>query len=111
MISFRIDDGALVLPGKDPIHFPQPVKLVEQFDEVLVVLLEWSTENFRNVYAVDREGRVVWRIEEPGTNALGAIYLGIGRVDARIVRAVSSMGVSFDIVARTGKVVRTILTK
>jgi hypothetical protein len=105
--TYSIQDGALVLPAGEPVRFPQAVRQVVEFDGVLVVRLEWSTDNNRNVYAVDATGRTLWRIEDP----LGAIYLGIGKVDERTVRAVSAAGVSFDIDPWTGRVITSILTK
>jgi len=111
MIPYSIEDGALVLSGLPPVRFPQAVRQVAEFDDVLVVRLVWSNDNLRNVYGVNARGETLWRIGEPGANPLGALYLGVGRVDDRIVRAVSSMGVSFDLDARTGKVISTALTK
>ncbi len=58
--------------------------------------------------AIAREARTVWQIDERADNRLRALYLGVGKVDEELVRAVS---VSFDLVARAGKVVRTLPTE
>ena len=112
MIPYSVADGALVIEGcPSPVRFPQPVEQVAEFDDILVVRLQWSNDNLRNVYAVDAKGAIVWRIEEPPLNPMGALYFGVGRVSDEVVCATSSMGVTFYLDVHSGKVLTTELTK
>ena len=94
-----------------PVEFPQPIDQVESFSDVLVVRLRWDNANKRNVYGVDANGVIVWRIADLPLNTNGDIYLSISKMSESVVRAISSLGITFDLDPRSGAVLDSFVSK
>lgn len=72
---WRVDGKKLILGGKT-VSFPYYIKKVRQCDKYIVVMLKYENSDdptyFSNaLFALSKDGEVVWRMEKPEHCQLG----------------------------------------
>ena len=114
MITYNINRKKLIIDS-EKIKFEHTISKVEEIDELLIVLLknietgDVTKQPINNIYAVDRNGKIVWNINDiVGNNEFfGGFYkLSEKNMDSKIV-AVDCMGKRHTIDLKSMKVVET----
>lgn len=103
----KFDKKKLILSAKN-VEFEVPIADVLAFDEIVVVLLEQSVDE--NVYGLNRDGKIIWRIQKEkfphGVNSYVNMWregenLGLGNFTGYTITADP----------RTGKILKKEFTK
>ena len=98
------------------VQFDTPIFDQVELNDMVVVLLEWTDEEFpdrtRNVYAVARDGSILWQIDRTPDNIGGnhSAYGGLHVIDDDLW-ATSVAGVSYKLDVRSGEIVDTKIVK
>lgn len=100
----------LSTPGGGTVTFPHPVARLLDYGSVAVVLLDAPAGEPRNVYGIDRRGKVLWRLRRSPLHGTGPgrenPYEDVER-HGRCVRARSLRGPAVDVDVRSGRIVRS----
>lgn len=115
MIDTNVNDNLLSIDG-NTVRFDTDIFEVEEFDDFAVVLLEWvdndSSDRTRNVYAIDSDGSVRWKIDECPDVVGGkhSAYGGLHVMDGELW-ATTVVGISYRIDTNTGEVLEKRIVK
>jgi hypothetical protein len=109
IISYRFEDNRLIISTADSIKrviLPLAIEKVECFENVLVVLLDFSTDTIfnENVFGVSAEGKVIWQIEKMSYVYEHSPFTNISQ-ENDLLSAYNLDGYDYFIDPKTGKIV------
>lgn len=107
--SFQNNFLSITKPVIKKVEFEYIIYQVELVKGMLIVILKNSEEykNKRNVYGVNLKGEIVWQIDDPNT---GMAYSNLYWENSDFYVG-NYTGLEFNIDAKTGKVIKTVLKK
>lgn len=114
-MSYSISKKTLKLASGKKVEFEYPIYKAVEIGDVIVVCLGIPVDRQfnENVFAVDRDGRVLWQVN-PVTPikpiSKGGGYVGIGNA-AGLVRLFNWDGMVYDVDPNTGVVVSSYFGK
>lgn len=91
--------------GKKIINFQSPIEQIEQFDEIIVVMVYPKTNNFlnENLYGVSYDGKILWQVEKIEHVDRDSPYTGMGEENG-LLGAYNWDGFDYLIDPKTGKI-------
>ncbi|MGN8072637.1 hypothetical protein [Mucilaginibacter sp. 22184] len=114
--NYHIDEKKIVFEKGLTVEFDFPIKETLVFNDKIIVLLDivgtTNTKYNQNVFAIDRNGKILWQIER--TENLDAIgycpFISIEMDNLNLV-SFNWCGYKFIIDPKTGEVIERIFTK
>ncbi len=109
-MKYEIIEKTLKLDGKE-IKFKYSIEKLVEFEDMYVLLLTENKLPHNNVIAIDRDGVILWHIEDIKKFPRLNIYVGLWKENDRQIGVISFSGFEMIIDVYTKEIIRHEMTK